>query len=402
VRALLVAENAPWPTLGGGLIRLAQVVEAATSVAELDLFILHDPGRTKIVVPRDIPVHRWVGAPYPGVSRQLRWRPEWAARRGMPMEVLRAQADDAPRRALREWARPPYDAVWFSTAPTFIWTGRPDLGPTIVDLMDLEDVKERQRAALLAHHRGGSMRHRLAWAQALLNSRDWRALQRSIAEQVAWLVVPSDEDAARSTSTNVEVIPNTYPRPDRPVGSPAASAPPVVLFQGSLDYPPNMDAAEWLVDHIAPRIRASVPGTEVRLVGPPAPSIKSLHRPGVTTVVGQVPFMEDELARATVAVVPVRFGSGTRIKILESFAHRVPVVSTTVGAEGLDVKDGVHLLLADDPEEFAAATVRLMGDPGLRVRLTEAARLRYLERYDGRAAEEGVRRLLEAVARTRS
>jgi glycosyltransferase involved in cell wall biosynthesis len=402
MRVLLVADNVPWPTLGGGLIRLAQVVQAATSVAELDLFVLHDPGRTKIVVPPGVPVHRWVGAPYPRVSQQLRWRLEWATRRGMPMEVLRAQADDVPRLALREWARPPYDAVWFSTAPAFVWTGRPDFGPTVVDLMDLEDVKERQRAALLADHRGRSMRNRLASGQARLNSRDWRTLQRSIAAQVEWLVVPSDQDAARSTSTNVEVIPNTYPRPDRPVGSPAATAPPVVLFQGSLDYPPNMDGAEWLANHIAPHIRASIPATEVRLVGPPAPRIKSLHHAGVTTVVGQVPFMEEELARATVAVVPVRFGSGTRVKILESFAHLVPVVSTTVGAEGLDVEDGVHLLLADDPEEFAAATVRLLGDPELRVRLTEAARSRYLERYDGRAADVGVRRLLDAVARTRS
>ena len=69
--------------------------------------------------------------------------------------------------------------------------------------------------------------------------------------------------------------------------------------------------------------------------------------------------MEPELAQADVAVVPIRYGSGTRLKILESFAHRVPVVSTTIGAEGLQVEHGVHLLLADDPEAFAAACERL-------------------------------------------
>jgi glycosyltransferase involved in cell wall biosynthesis len=92
------------------------------------------------------------------------------------------------------------------------------------------------------------------------------------------------------------------------------------------------------------------------------------------------------------------------VKILECFAHRVPVVSTRVGAEGLDVLDGVHLLIADGPDEFAAATVRLLGDAALRVRLTEAAERLYLDRYDGRVADEGVRRLLEEVAglRTRS
>ena len=98
------------------------------------------------------------------------------------------------------------------------------------------------------------------------------------------------------------------------------------------------------------------------------------------------------------AIVPLRYGSGTRVKILESFAHRIPVVSTTLGAEGLDVEDGVHLLLADDAEGLAAATVRLLGDSELRVRLADEAHRRYLDRYDGRIADQGVRRLVEEVA----
>ena len=215
-------------------------------------------------------------------------------------------------------------------------------------------------------------------------------------------MVPSDLDAARSGLSNVSVIPNTFPRPRRPVGNPAADGPPILLFQGNLGYPPNIDAAQWLASAIAPLVRAAVPATEVRLVGRPATTVTQLDRPGVMTVVGAIPSMDDELARATVAVVPIRYGSGTRVKILESFAHRVPVVSTTLGAEGLDVSDGEHLLLADDPEEFAAATVRLLGDPQLRVRLTEAAQARYLDRYDGRAADQGVRRLAEDVARSSS
>jgi glycosyltransferase involved in cell wall biosynthesis len=327
----------------------------------------------------------------------------------MPLELAMARADRAPQLALRDWARPPYDVVWFSTAPMFEWTGRPDFGPTIVDLMDLEDQKARLRSGLLADRlrRGdprSSVRNGIAWLQTRLNGSDWRRYQRAMAGRVERVVVPSREDAARSGLANVAVIPNMYPRPHRPLGDPSAARPPVILFQGSLEYPPNIDAAEWLTNDIAPLIRAVVPGSEVRLVGIPATSVKWLHRAGVVTVVGQVPSMEDELERASVAVVPVRYGSGTRVKILESFAHRVPVVSTTVGAEGLDVEDGVHLLLADDPVEFAAATVRLLGDATLRVRLTDAARDCYLENYDGRAADEGLRRLLLEVAgsRTRS
>ena len=278
-----------------------------------------------------------------------------------------ARADRAPRIALRDWAHAPYDVVWFSTARSYEWLGRPDLGPTIVDLDNLEDVKARLRAELLTDQlqstgAGSLLRNRLARYQVRLNASDWRRFQRSVAAQVQRVVIASDLDAARSGLPNVSVIPNTYPRPQRPVGNPAAGGPPVLLFQGNLGYPPNIDAAQWLATVIAPLVRAAVPEAEVRLVGRPGANVTELHRPGVVTVVGEVPSMEEELARASVAVVPLRYGSGTRVKILESFAHRVPVVSTTLGAEGLDAEDGVHLLLADDPEEFAAATVRLLGD----------------------------------------
>jgi glycosyltransferase involved in cell wall biosynthesis len=405
VRSLLVAHDVPWPPLGGGLVRLAQVMEGIGSVTDLDLFVFHDQSRSRIILPPTVAVERSTSVQFPRTSPQIRWRIEWAARRGVPLEVAMTRADLAPRLALRDWARPPYDVVWFSTANSYEWTGRPDLGPTIVDLDNLEDVKCRLRAELLAEQLGspgarGSLRSRLALFQVRLNGRDWRRFQRSVAAQVDQVVIASELDAARSGLSNVTVIPNTYPRPPAPVGNPGADKAPVLLFQGNLSYPPNIDAAQWLARDIAPLIRAAVPSAEVRLVGRPGENVSELHQSGVLSVVGEVPTMDDELARAAVAVVPIRYGSGTRIKILESFAHRIAVVSTTLGAEGLEVEDGVHLLVADEPAAFAAATVRLLGDPPLRRRLTEAAEALYLERYDGRLADQGVRRLVDEVART--
>lgn len=404
VKSLLVADGVPWPSLGGNLIRLAQVVEAVSSVSDLDLFVLRNARDLKLEVPSSVAVRRTTGVANPQASTPLRWRLSWALRRGLPVEVAMADADRAPEVALREWVQPPYDAVWFSSARSYQWTGRPALGPTIVDLDDLEDVKARLRAGLLAEQmrsgpRSIALRDRIALVQSKLNAGDWHRFQASVARQVERVVVSSEVDAARSGLSNVTVIPNSYRRSGQPAGEPAVTAPPVVLFQGYLGYPPNIDAAEWLATAIAPIIRASVPAAEVRLVGRPGANVRRLHRPGEVTVVGEVPAMEDELARATVAAVPIRYGSGTRIKILESFAHRVPVVSTTIGAEGLDVVAGEHLLIADEPEEFAAATVRLFDDADLRVRLTEAAEARYLERYDGREGDERVRRLVREVAR---
>jgi hypothetical protein len=269
MRALLVADNVPWPPLGGGLVRLAQVVEALASVADLDLFVLHNQDRTKVEVPPTIPVVRSKGVQNPRTSSAVRWRLEWAARRGLPVEVVMARADRAPGVALRNWVRPPYDVVWFSTARSYEWLGRPELGPTIVDLDNLEDVKSHLRADLLADElrsprMRGSVRRRFAWYQVRLNGSDWGRFQRSVAARVERVVIASDLDAARSGLSNVAVIPNTYPRPERPLGNPAASKPPVVLFQGNLCYPPNIDAAQWLATAIGPLVRSAVPAAEVR------------------------------------------------------------------------------------------------------------------------------------------
>ena len=139
-----------------------------------------------------------------------------------------------------------------------------------------------------------------------------------------------------------------------------------ILFQGTLRYPPNADAARYLIDELRPAIVRLVPNAAVRLVGVTTPTIAALgDRPGVT-VVGRVPDIDTELARADLVLVPIRFGSGTRIKILEAFAHRIPVVSTVLGAEGLDVVDECHLLLADTPDAIAVACARLLDDESRR------------------------------------
>ena len=148
----------------------------------------------------------------------------------------------------------------------------------------------------------------------------------------------SELDAVRSGLAGIRVIRNDYPQPAVPVGRTAVASPPVIVFQGTLRYPPNADAARYLVEDVAPRLRALVPGAQIRLVGVAPPALSELDDPPSVTLMGQVPDITDELRRADVIVIPMRYGSGTRIKILEAFAHRIPVVSTTMGAEGLGVR----------------------------------------------------------------
>jgi glycosyltransferase involved in cell wall biosynthesis len=166
-------------------------------------------------------------------------------------------------------------------------------------------------------------------------------------------------------------LPNIV-RPAPSVGPP--QDPLSLLFLGSLDYLPNGDAVRYLCQSILPILRAQAPLTRVRIVGQGAsPALLALARHEDIDMVGMMPDVTPEYVRAGIVIVPLRAGSGTRIKILEAFSFRRPVISTSIGAEGLDVEHEKHLLIADTPEEFAGACVRLMKDAGLREKLVENA-----------------------------
>jgi len=214
-------------------------------------------------------------------------------------------------------------------------------------------------------------------------------------------VVCSALDAERAAATGmvrVEVVPNAYHRVGPPLGRHDVAAPPTVLFQGTLRYPPNAEAAKFLVDEVAPELRRWVPDVRIRLVGTSTSSLARLHDPPSVSVVGRVADMGDELARADLVVVPIRFGSGTRLKILEAFAHRIPVVSTTLGAEGLGIEDGVHLLIGDTAAELAAACALLLADTGLRGRMVASAQALYQERFTTELVEARVAEVAQRVA----
>jgi hypothetical protein len=149
------------------------------------------------------------------------------------------------------------------------------------------------------------------------------------------------------------VIPNGYTGPAEPAGRLEVGEPPTIVFPGGMVYGPNADGAEFFVNQVLPRLRRLVPEVRVRLVGSVGKRVKHLGSIDSVTVTGVVPDITSELRRADILIAPIRYGGGTRIKILEGFAHQIPVVSTTLGHEGLEVVPGEHLLVADDPDEFA-------------------------------------------------
>jgi glycosyltransferase involved in cell wall biosynthesis len=226
-----------------------------------------------------------------------------------------------------------------------------------------------------------------------------------------------------------------------------------IVFSGNLEYHPNIEAVKWFRNEVWPRVRTQLPFDPVWKVGADRslrprlvvsdPSTQALNEPrpqeavdagafnttsagrgpvqsrareqavrwrligrnpgavaGIVAgddridLVGPVDDAITEIARSKIAIVPLLSGSGTRFKILEAWAAARPVVSTSIGAEGLNAQAGEHLLIADNASDFAAAIARLLQDPELRRKLGEAGRALYLDRFTWPAAWRALDHLL--------
>ncbi len=399
-RILLVAQDFPWPVTGGSLQRLGHVIGTLAELGDVDLFALVHPYRTEeLVAPRGAPVRRWTKTVMPAPDLRLARRAAWLAS-GLPLELANRDFTRV-RQDLSDWADQRYDLVWVSKLASWHAVGGPPLGPTVLDLDDLEARRVRATfaAGAAGPQRGGRTRGHLAAARAqnTLSARRWDRLQRRAARSVARTALCSDLDIRRSGLANAVRVGNGYPVPPVALGERAPAAAPRILFAGVQYYPPNADAAAWLANEIAPRIRSVLPEVEIRLVGEVHPPGRALDDPPRVHVVGRVAQMDDELARADLIAVPLRSGSGTRVKVLEGFAHRIPVVATTVGAEGLGARDGTHLLLADDAESFARACVLLLSDHTLRRQLTTAAHELFRRHHTADITRADVRTVATAV-----
>jgi glycosyltransferase involved in cell wall biosynthesis len=236
---------------------------------------------------------------------------------------------------------------------------------------------------------------------------NWRKLRREelrIYREADGIYLCSAEDEQRLLDhipdASTAVIPNAadieYYKP-RPTDPPPDGR--TVVYFGLLSTIPNVDGVTRFVQDIWPDIAEAHPEARCKIIGGrPPPSLQALAGPRVE-LTGFVPDLRPHLAAAAAIVVPLRLGGGTRLKIVEAMAMGKAIVSTTLGAEGIETVSGRDILIEDEPAAFAGAVNRLLADPGLAARIGESARLAAVERYSWSGAAEALegfyRRILE-------
>ncbi len=359
----MLLPEAPYPAIGGGALRSASLLEYLASRYTVDAVVFQQegapaPGSGRLSeLAREIhlielPVH------HRGTTERT-LRNLGRLRRGVPPLVDRFagfghQLDGFLHGRRFEvaviehfWCAP----YWKQLAP---YADR-----TILNLHNIESMLHARCAASDP------------WPLAAIHRKFERACRRLEKEWFARfsLVLTTSEDDARLVRTiapesRVAVYPNTLPARELPAPGARDQA---IAFSANMEYHPNVSAVRYFSRRIWPLLRERWPSLRWDLIGKNPEAVRR-YTAGDTRIrlTGPVEDAILELARARVAVVPLLAGSGTRVKILEAWAAGTPVVSTTIGAEGLPVRDGEHLLIADTAEEFAAAVSSLLESDRLR------------------------------------
>ncbi len=253
----------------------------------------------------------------------------------------------------------------------------------VFDTVDLHFLRERRRSELDG-------------LQDLRRADEMMARELAIARacDVTLVVSPAEKELLQREAPDVRVEIVSLIQSAEPTNTPLDDRRGLV-FVGSFQHPPNLDALDWYLREVHPRVRAGAPGLEFTVIGadPPA-SLTALAGEGVRFL-GHVAELEPHFASARLSVAPLRYGAGIKGKITTSLAYGLPVVTTSIGAEGMALENGTHALIADEPESFADAIGRLLTDDELWRRLSEQGLDRLAAGFSPAAARASLERVLD-------
>jgi glycosyltransferase involved in cell wall biosynthesis len=380
--ALFLSAEAPYPMTGGGAIRTASVLEYLAQRFCVHAIFFREPGaphpaaaippgRVDRVDVVGLPVHskRPLARALRNASRLARNRPPLFDRfSGFERAIAEFVSG-------RQYAAAVLEHFWI--AP-YVELLRPRAKRVVLDLHNIDSAWHHSMAA--SEHTLSAFGHRRFARSALQFERQWLP-------QFDDILTTSASDAALVRAivpdARVSVYPNALPY----VAPPPRAERPEIIFSGNLEYPPNIQAVQFFHRKVWPALQSRWPELRWKILSKnPSPIRKLVARDPSIELTGFVHDAIAVLAQSQVAIVPVLAGSGTRVKILEAWAARTPVVSTRLGAEGLECRDREHLLLADDPESFTTAISELLALPDDRARIGAAGRRLYEERYTWQAA----------------
>lgn len=379
MRILSLANITPYPAIGGIHLRILHILQRVAQHHEVTLGChTWDPDdRASVEALNQMGLHTVGSMIYTGTRRQRLARGIRGALHGTPPEA--AQMQTAELHTLVQAGD--YDVLHIEETSLTPYLRSMPRGnrKSVLTLHNVHFVQDRRIANIAASPADRVWKH--------VNAEWMRHFEPRAASAFDRVIAVSEADRAaiesRSRKLSVYVVPNGVDTHAlQPLAPAAPNSAPSILFVGSMGYAPCVDAAVWLVRDILPILRKTIPELEVWIVGrSPTPEVRALagERVHVTGAVADVtPYYE----RATLAVVPLRAGGGSRLKILEAMALGRAVVSTTIGAEGLDVTPNVDIVLADEAESLAREVLRLMRDDTTRNRMQQAARATVEANYD--------------------
>lgn len=369
-KILAMCPDLPYPIVAGGQMRMASICEALSKCSRLHMACIAPS------LPE--PTREWARAlaiTIEHVQEAPGGSPSWCR------HALAVAARDNLRYASKE--KHDFDRVFRQVTPDLIWLETPYLLRYVLDRIHRTPVAvdywgTSEGAKRLFRHSTGipKIKEGLKW---------WAASgsERRYARKVRDIVCVSNLDALYfkkiAPLSRTWPIPNGIVKPAVPDKHTVSDQerPLSMIFTGDLSYRPNVDAAVFFADRILPMIREELPGAVFRVVGRnPSPSVLTLkQQPGID-IVGFVPDLAEEVTRSTIYVLPMRLGSGIRSKLFDVFPLAKGIVTTTIGAEGLELRHDRNCLIADEAPDFARSCIRLLNDDEKRKKLgNEAGRL---------------------------
>lgn len=392
---IAITSQVPWPLDTGGHLRTYHVLRQLAARFHLRLLIpvvdLSSSARDALesagIDVRFVPVGREAGARR--VANVLR-----AAARGVPYVLYARHNRGEVHRALKEeLSQRAWDALYCDHLDSFVYV---DDAPNLRVVGDLHNVYSLLARRTADEQSNAIVRAYLKREAHLLDRMERRAAGRA---DLLMTVSQQEQQHFRNLGARrVEVVPNGVDV-NRYAALPVAarSGTPLVLYIGTMSWRSNAAAAIHLATSVMPAVRERIPGARLRIVGrDPLPEVRELTRDPHVDVTGTVPDVIPHLAEAHALAVPLESGGGTRLKILEAFAAGLPVVSTPVGAEGIDAVPDRDVIVTERGG-FADALARLLSDPSGAIRLAAAARTVVREQYDWSAVGERAARAIDDV-----